>query len=315
VLPIDGDSRQMRKFSANDRVTVHLGDFTSCGSCLDMNSITHVLLDPSCSGSGIINQAGLVGEEEEAVHTTGVEEVTALADEQTKLVLHAMTLPRVNVIVYSTCSVHREEDEDVVRRVLEGCNGKFVQVMCMPDWPHRGLEACGEIGRKSCRAGFDKGCTNGFFVSRFERKGFEVTVDDRSGAGAGVGDGQLGKAQGGKQGKREREGADGEERGVSKKQAKAKGDGDEIGAAAEKKKKKKDQDKDKGKDGEVGGGKKHVDDKAGVGGGKKDKNRKMIHLGNAQVGGVEKQKPSLKHKYETKEKPQPVVITGYIDVD
>ena len=68
-----------------------------------------------------------------------------------------------------TYSVHKEENEDVVQRVLTSCNGRFKLAHCLPKWPHRGLESMGEIGRLTVRASLQQGCTNGFYVARFER--------------------------------------------------------------------------------------------------------------------------------------------------
>jgi len=65
--------------------------------------------------------------------------------------------------------VHKEENEEVVQRVLASCNGRFRLAPCLPKWPHRGLESFGEVGRLCVRASLQHGCTNGFFVARFER--------------------------------------------------------------------------------------------------------------------------------------------------
>ena len=49
---------------------------------------------------------------------TKAERLASLAEFQTTAILHAMKFPRVERISYSTCSVHREENEDVVATVL-----------------------------------------------------------------------------------------------------------------------------------------------------------------------------------------------------
>jgi 16S rRNA C967 or C1407 C5-methylase (RsmB/RsmF family) len=48
--------KQMRKFGCLERVTTHLGDFMTAAACVDVDRVSHVLVDPSCSGSGIISQ-------------------------------------------------------------------------------------------------------------------------------------------------------------------------------------------------------------------------------------------------------------------
>jgi 16S rRNA C967 or C1407 C5-methylase (RsmB/RsmF family) len=50
-------------------------------------------------------------------HAQRVRDLAAL---QRSLILHAMRFPAVRTVVYSTCSVFTQENEDVVRAVLAG---------------------------------------------------------------------------------------------------------------------------------------------------------------------------------------------------
>ena len=50
------------------------------------------------------------------------QEIRSLSDSQTALVLHCMKFPQLQSIVYSTCSVHLEENELVVERVMKANN-------------------------------------------------------------------------------------------------------------------------------------------------------------------------------------------------
>ena len=90
-----------------------------------------------------------------------------LAAAQLKIVCKAFTFPHMRVVVYSTCSVHREENEDVVAKALEAAAGEWRLAMCLPDWPTRGLPDAPN-GELCVRAG-EHDETHGFFVARFER--------------------------------------------------------------------------------------------------------------------------------------------------
>lgn len=141
-----------------------------------------MLCDPSCSGSGLVAQyhgqkggvktgeeeGGGMAENECVEGGASKEELKAFASEQTKIVCAALSLPKVEVVVYSTCSVHKEENEEVVAAVLRTCKRRVRQATVLPDWPHRGLPTEGCDGRKCARASHDKDSTNGFFVARFE---------------------------------------------------------------------------------------------------------------------------------------------------
>jgi len=119
----------------------------------ELREVTHLLLDPSCSGSGIVSREEYIltpiaapeqkgkkrkrgaekekptaiavlaadepGEEQEgAKEELERSRLLALADFQKSMILHAMTFPAARKIAYSTCSVHAEENEDVVVAVL-----------------------------------------------------------------------------------------------------------------------------------------------------------------------------------------------------
>ena len=45
---------------------------------------------------------------------------------QVSVVLHALSFPSVNRVVYSTCSVNQQENEDVVFRILSQVKDTFM---------------------------------------------------------------------------------------------------------------------------------------------------------------------------------------------
>ncbi|NWW73875.1 NSUN5 methyltransferase, partial [Climacteris rufus] len=124
--------------------------------------VTHILLDPSCSGSGMVTR----GLEEEVAPSA--ERLQALAGFQRRVLSHALSFPALQYLVYSTCSLHREENEDVVQAVLQERASTFRLVTAFPSWPCRGLAAF--PGAERClRASPVETLTHGFFVAVLER--------------------------------------------------------------------------------------------------------------------------------------------------
>ncbi|KAI1110774.1 S-adenosyl-L-methionine-dependent methyltransferase [Nemania sp. NC0429] len=188
-----------------------------------------LLLDPSCSGSGIVGRDAmptihlpeqpvvavskpprldknrkrkredgaaeekegrrqiLVDDDGQELIVTSEKEMKirldALSSFQLTLLLHAFTFPAARKVTYSTCSVHAEENEQVVLKALESevavTRGWRVmkrdqQVRGMREWPVRGsLEASGgdeEIAEACIRSYKDDGRgVMGFFVAGFVR--------------------------------------------------------------------------------------------------------------------------------------------------
>lgn len=132
--------------------------------------VTHIMLDPSCSSSGM----SVTPEQDPA-------RLQELADEQTRLVLHAMRFPAVVAVCYSTCSVHELENEQVVRRILRG-QSTFGLAPAMPWWHRRGhllqpdrpgkdaQRMVEQISQLVVRTSYPDDATIGFFLARFERK-------------------------------------------------------------------------------------------------------------------------------------------------
>lgn len=111
-------------------------------------AVTHVLLDPSCSSSGM----SLTPETDPA-------RLRELADNQLALVLHAMRFPAVEAVVYSTCSIHQIENEEVVRQVLRQ-QRDFTLEPALPFWPRRGQvlnDDSGDSGGGGSGGGDDDG--------------------------------------------------------------------------------------------------------------------------------------------------------------
>uniref|UniRef100_A0A915J515 SAM-dependent MTase RsmB/NOP-type domain-containing protein n=1 Tax=Romanomermis culicivorax TaxID=13658 RepID=A0A915J515_ROMCU len=127
--------------------------------------VTHVILDPPCSGSGMVKRLDFLTDNNERKDSTRLQK---LANLQTMMLKHALNLPNLRRLVYSTCSIHEEENEQVVAETLEHCDPNFKLVEALPSWKHRGRRNY-EFGKMCLRASPEKDRTNGFFVAVFER--------------------------------------------------------------------------------------------------------------------------------------------------
>ncbi|XP_063059271.1 probable 28S rRNA (cytosine-C(5))-methyltransferase [Engraulis encrasicolus] len=134
----------------------------------DYRDVKHILLDPSCSGSGMVClRDGSSEQPEEQTQEADAQQASrlaALSAFQQRCLLHALSFPQVQRVVYSTCSIHSQENEQVVTACLQQ-NPNFRLVRLLPQWPERGLPP-----HTHClRASTTKTLTHGFFVAMFER--------------------------------------------------------------------------------------------------------------------------------------------------
>lgn len=83
--------------------------------------IEYVLLDPSCSGSGIRNR----GDDDEH-KTIDVERLERLSTLQKRMIRFVLSeFPRLKRMTYSTCSIHQQENEDVIETILDEFGDQF----------------------------------------------------------------------------------------------------------------------------------------------------------------------------------------------
>jgi putative methyltransferase len=113
--------------------------------------VTHINLDPSCSGTGMAGPA-----------TQGKEKLKTLASFQSMMLRHALhAFDKAEVVCYSTCSVMAVENEGVVNANLG--NGFSVDPKPLPDW-----------WKTTCEDGFirttpEKDGCRGFFLAKLVR--------------------------------------------------------------------------------------------------------------------------------------------------
>ncbi|CAJ1990329.1 NOL1/NOP2/sun family [Leishmania donovani] len=104
------------------------------------------------------------------------ERIEKLARLQRKLLAHSLlSFDNCRTVVYSTCSVHEEENEEVVRQVLDDervkARGWRLSNIMPNTWKTRGMEREGE-GHPlhfTIRCDPATDATNGFYVARFDR--------------------------------------------------------------------------------------------------------------------------------------------------
>ena len=132
--------------------------------------VTHILLDPSCSGSGLDRLDYNTSESDNSTRLRN------LSTFQTRLLKHALSFPSLERVVYSTCSHHAEENERVVMSVLNDTHGWRVlkrneQPNGLKEWHRRGLpEECpSDIAEACIRCEKGTDGTIGFFAVGFVR--------------------------------------------------------------------------------------------------------------------------------------------------
>jgi putative methyltransferase len=164
----------------------------------DYSNVTHMLLDPSCSGSGILSRLDYLTSEQDQQddkEDKEQERLKGLAAFQSSMIQHAMQqFPNLRRLVYSTCSIHHEENESVVMQALSSDWAKekgwrlapLKEVI--PTWSTRGLaQHCSgqsEVANSMIRCVpggavvegheeqgnvIDLNATNGFFLACFVR--------------------------------------------------------------------------------------------------------------------------------------------------
>ncbi|CAG9783545.1 unnamed protein product [Diatraea saccharalis] len=131
----------------------------------ELDDVEYILLDPSCSGSGM----------ELCVHNyiedTRLAKLTSL---QEKFLKHAMnSFPKAKRIVYSTCSLFPEENERVITNVVKTSRSKWrvqdVKELLKGQWNNMGSGMYGSMGTRCMYAKPESDFTIGFFLAVLDR--------------------------------------------------------------------------------------------------------------------------------------------------
>ncbi|KAF0760966.1 putative 28S rRNA (cytosine-C(5))-methyltransferase [Aphis craccivora] len=139
------------------------------------DDVKYILLDPSCSGSGIVDR---VRNDSSQQNQNFQMRLKKLANVHAQLLNHALkSYPKLERLVYSTCSANHEENEAVVDEALS-VNGKFKLLDCtkiVKGWTNKGVPGfdCSEMCLNAVPS---DDCTNGFFIAVFVRRDLEEKV-------------------------------------------------------------------------------------------------------------------------------------------
>lgn len=129
--------------------------------------VEYILVDPSCSGSGMINRIQQCTDESDA---SSKDRLVQLSSFQISILKHAFEFPNVKRVVYSTCSIHEEENELVVEKVYLTVCDRFEFENVLPlEWQFRGCQGY-EHAQYCLRMSPTETLTNGFFLACFKRK-------------------------------------------------------------------------------------------------------------------------------------------------
>lgn len=124
----------------------------------------YILLDAPCSSTGTIRR------HPEILHTRKEQDVKAMAEIQVKMLDHAATLLNEGgIMVYSVCSMQKEEGPDQIKALLERCASlkrKEIKIEELPDFE----QAILETGDVQTLPHYMEGGMDGFFISRLQKK-------------------------------------------------------------------------------------------------------------------------------------------------
>ena len=141
-------------------------------------TVRSILCDPSCSGSGVLRHVDRVVERKD--QAADLSRIQKLSLFQLEILKKASSFPSVEVIVYSTCSIHVQENEEVVSQFLKAHSSwDLVAPQRFADWKRRGLDHdCLTPSQSSCLIRCDGKADgmNGFFVALFVKHGRDAAV-------------------------------------------------------------------------------------------------------------------------------------------
>ncbi|GAB6019111.1 Putative 28S rRNA (cytosine-C(5))-methyltransferase [Chamberlinius hualienensis] len=133
------------------------------------SSVKYIILDPSCSGSGMVKKR--IGEFNEI----DPDRLKKLSDFQAILLKHALSFPSVKKVSYSTCSLYREENENVVLEALNLFGNRFKLAKLhkkekLLPYLNDDIREGSSLYNRCLKTQPERDLSNGFFVAVFVRR-------------------------------------------------------------------------------------------------------------------------------------------------
>lgn len=168
--------------------------YSSCVKVLNQDVLTldprryshveYILVDPSCSGSGIMDRP-----EQSNINKSLTKRLQNLQSFQVYLLRYALfNFPNVRRIIYSTCSLYPEENEEVIDEVLADIGNAYslvpVKELLKNNWINFSSKRY-NCGDKCLYSKPNIDFCNGFFVAVFERN-FNVALPECKRKGGNV---------------------------------------------------------------------------------------------------------------------------------
>ncbi|XP_073055300.1 25S rRNA (cytosine-C(5))-methyltransferase NSUN5 isoform X2 [Primulina eburnea] len=178
IIACERDEKRVKRLKENVILSGALNVKVKHEDFLNLNpsdpscaKIRAILLDPSCSGSGTVVDRldHLLPSYRAGQSDDEIKRLRKLAGFQKRVLEHALSFPAVERIVYSTCSIHQIENEDIINSVLHLASSHGFQLETVfPQWPRRGLPTF-DGSEHLLRTDIveDK---EGFFIALFVRK-------------------------------------------------------------------------------------------------------------------------------------------------
>ncbi|XP_071876755.1 nop2/Sun-like domain containing protein 5 [Bombus fervidus] len=142
----------------------------------EYRNVEYILVDPTCSGSGMLDRRIVHGNEK-----CDPQRLKQLQAFQVFILRHALlNFPNVKRIVYSTCSIRPEENEQVIDEILENVQDAYklssMKDLLNENWLNFSSKKY-NCSDKCLYANSDIDLCNGFFVAVFERN-FDVPLPE-----------------------------------------------------------------------------------------------------------------------------------------